>query len=82
MLSEISVPWYLLSSAVACLGLAYYLRPRIAFRRHAGHHNDIHVLEIAVIFSPGSAVQAAARNAPASRSVELVIYMTLKAARR
>jgi hypothetical protein len=79
---EISVPWYLLSSAAACLGLAYYLRPRIALRRYAGHHNDTHVLELAVIFSVGPAVQAAAKDAPASRNVEFVIYVTLKAGRR
>lgn len=82
MFSETSVPWYLLSGAAAFLGLAYYLRPRVAVRRYAGHHNDIQVSEVAFIFSLGPTEPAPAKDAPASRSVELVIYTTLKTSRQ
>jgi hypothetical protein len=82
MPNELSVPWYLLSGAAAFLGLAYYLRPRLAFRSYAGHHRDLQVLEIALIFSIGGAAHAAVENAPGGRSVEFVIYLTLKTGRR
>jgi hypothetical protein len=79
---EIPVPWYLLSSAAAFLGLVYYVRPRIAFRGYVGHHNNIQVLETALILSVGPAQQERTKNTPASRSVEFVIYVTLKTSGR
>jgi hypothetical protein len=78
---EISASWYLLSGAAAFLGLAYYLRPRVAVRSYVGHHKDLQVLEIAFIFSICPAFSAPARDAPGSRSVEFVIYTTLKTGR-